>query len=388
MLVKKLTPNPNLFIDTGFASLNKQGEELCGDKVDIVHRDDSVIMILSDGLGSGVKANILATLTTKIAGTMLEKGANIEEVVETVGKTLPTCKVRELAYSTFTIVQVFHSGHVYLAEFDNPGVFFLRGGYVTPFNRTSRIIANKTVKEAHLEIGPNDYLVVVSDGVVHAGIGGVLNLGWQWSNIGRFLEKAVSKKPTAQQVAVELISICEELYMNEPGDDSTVAVIAVRSPRHATVVIGPPLNPRDDRKVARLLRESPGKKIVCGGTTSSIIAREWGEELTVDLNSLHPQIPPMGRIKGVDLVTEGIITITGVLEKLRRQHPITDNNGVDHLAKTLKDSDSVHFLVGRAINPAHQNPELPYNVTLKQQVIAELAELLTNQGKEVEITFF
>ena len=175
-------------------SLNKHGEELCGDNVVIARRPDSVIMVLSDGLGSGVKANILATLTTKIAATMLEMGASLEEVVETVGHSLPVCQVRDLAYSTFTILQIFSDGRVYLAEFDNPAVFYLHRGELTEIPKTERYIGDKKVKEARFQAEIGDFLVAISDGVVHAGIGGVLNLGWQWSNVARFLEKTVGRE--------------------------------------------------------------------------------------------------------------------------------------------------------------------------------------------------
>ncbi|NLJ86844.1 MAG: SpoIIE family protein phosphatase [Firmicutes bacterium] len=382
-------------IETGLVSLNKHGEELCGDNVVISQREDSVIAVLSDGLGSGVKANILATLTSKIAGTMLEMGANLDEVVETVGQTLPICKVRGLAYSTFTIMQAFRDGRVYMAEFDNPSVFYLHRGRVTSLPRTERDIAGKKVKECHFQAEVGDFLVAISDGVVHAGIGAVLNLGWQWPNVANFLEKAVVQERNAANVARRLGDICHRLYAGKPGDDATIVALHIRRPRHVTLAVGPPKNRHDDHKMAQLLEAAPGKKVVCGGTTSNIIAREWKTNLEVDLRSLSPTIPPLGRISGVDLVTEGIITISGTLEKLKSLHEgkgfgevLTGEDGASLLAAMLWGSDEIHFLVGGAINPAHQNPELPLGLGLKEQVIAELTHCLEKAGKTVSVTLF
>lgn len=382
-------------IETGLVSLNKHGEELCGDNVFISHRDDSVIMVLSDGLGSGVKANILSTLTSKIAGTMLEMGASLDEVVETVGQTLPVCKVRGLAYSTFTIIQIFRDGKVYMAEFDNPSVFYLHRGKIIPLHHRERYIGDNKVKETRFLAEAGDFLVAISDGVVHAGIGAVLNLGWQWPNVARFLEKAVVQERSAANVARRLGDVCQHLYAGKPGDDATIVTLYVRYPRHLTLAVGPPRRKQDDARLARLLAKAPGKKVVCGGTTSNIIAREWQTDLEVDLRYCSPTIPPLGRIEGVDLVTEGIITISSALERLKslRQgkkmgEVLTGEDGASMLAALLWESDEIDFLVGGAINPAHQNPELPLGLALKERVITELTHCLEQAGKTVTVTSF
>lgn len=382
-------------VETGSVSLSRYGEELCGDNVVVSRRCDSVIVVLSDGLGSGVKANILATLTSKIAGTMLKLGATVDEVVETVGESLPICKVRGIAYSTFTIMQVFYDGRVYMAEFDNPAVFYLHRGKITAIPQTERVIADKKVKEAHFQVEVGDFLVAISDGVVHAGIGAVLNLGWQWPNVARFLEKAVSHEENATSLAQRLADICRHLYSGKPGDDATIAAIHIRRPRHLTLAVGPPRSRQDDRRMARLLAAASGKKVVCGGMTSNIVSREWKVPLEVDLRFCSPTVPPLGRMPGVDLVTEGIITISGALEKLRAiyrgkgiDEVLTGEDGATLLARLLWESDEVHFLVGKAINPAHQNPELPPGLALKGQVISELTRCLEKAGKGVQVTSF
>lgn len=372
-------------VETSAVSLNKYGEELCGDQSLLITARDHVTAVLSDGLGSGVKANILATLTSKIAATMLENGAKLDEVIDTVGRTLPVCRIRKIAYSTFTIIQVFQDGSTYLAEFDNPAVFYLHDHKLWHIPRRERTVNGRTISEAHFQMREGDYLIAVSDGVVHAGVGAALNFGWRWPNIAGFLERQSLSQPNANELARRLLQTCSDLYAGKPGDDATVVTLKVRLPRFATVAVGPPVNPADDSRYTQVLMDGPGKKVVCGGTTASLVARELRRDLTVDLNSVSSDIPPMGHIPGLELVTEGVITVSRALAYVKEDR---DNwkgrfDGAARLAAILLDADEVVFLVGGAINPAHQNPDLPYNVTLKQQVIKELALYLQTLGKRV-----
>ena len=158
------------FVDTSYNSLIKHGEELCGDHVELVNVPDGKIMVLADGLGSGVKANILATMTSKIAATMLREGSSLEETIDTIVHSLPVCSERHLAYSTFTIIKAYHTGEVYAAEFDNPSIFLLRNGEDVPIEKTKKVINEKVIYESSFQLDKNSLLVVVSDGVIHAGV--------------------------------------------------------------------------------------------------------------------------------------------------------------------------------------------------------------------------
>ncbi|NPV54582.1 MAG: SpoIIE family protein phosphatase [Firmicutes bacterium] len=382
----------SIFVEVDYSNLPKAGEELCGDSVEVARTGNSVIVVMADGLGSGVKANILSTLTTKIAASMLKGGLELDEVVETLSHTLPVCQIRKLAYSTFSIVQVFNSGDAYLAEFDNPPAFFIRDGKVTGLATSARVIASRTVRECRFTVSNEDAIVLTSDGVVHAGVGGVLNLGWQWSNVAEYLEGLAGRHQDASSIARRLTRVCYHLYAGQPGDDATAVVLKVRYPRTLTVVVGPPRNREDDPRVARELMRETGKKAVCGGTTSLFIARELGRPLDVDIDSISPDLPPSGRIAGIDLVTEGIITLSrarNILEEAASSG-ITPrgNDGASALARMLLESDRVRFIVGRAINPAHQNPRLPVSLSLKMQVVSDITRMLERRGKHVETVYF
>lgn len=380
-------------------SVNKYGEELCGDKTEAVQSPEETIMVMADGLGSGVKANILSTLTTKIAVTMLCQGSSIEETVETIMATLPMCKVRKIAYSTFTIIRVDYKGNCYIAEYGNPPVMLLREGRVLKLNGSTREIAGKEVKEYRFKVQRNDILIAMSDGVVHAGVGGILNLGWQWQNIAEYIEK-VSKVETTMVSLVKLLSTATmNFYMDKPGDDATIAAIKIISPQCVTVFAGPPQNPEDDEKVVNQLIENPGKKIVCGGTAAQIVARVLEREIKTSTYFVDPTIPPTAKIDGIDLVTEGVLTLDRACKLLTRfvdtkvqykelRKLEQQKDGASRLARLLLDATDITFLLGRAINPAHQNPDFPKNLSIKLNIVKELVDILDKMGKHTEIVYY
>ena len=377
-----------LHVEVANLSIAKHGEELCGDRVEITRNGGGVTVVLSDGLGSGVKANILATLTTTIAASMLRGGAAIEDVVDTIGHTLPICKVRQVAYSTFTILQIDSDGNAYLVQFDNPDAFYVADGRVNSVSCVRRQVADKVVKEARFRVSAGDHLFLVSDGIIHAGIGGVLNLGWGWPNVADYIRRITQQEKRASMLARWMINVCDQFYGGKPGDDATCVAITVREPRYVTAAVGPPKDPEDDPKMVARLMGSPGTRVVCGGTTGKIVARETGAKLVVDLASMAPGVPPTATIRGTDLVTEGIITLSKAVRKLASPEEAYGRDGASRLARVLLDADHVEFLVGKAVNPAHQNPNLPISITLKEQVMQDIARILSELGKEVKIAYY
>lgn len=380
------------FMEFSAASLNKYGEELCGDKVEFLSEENGFIAVLSDGLGSGVKANILATLTAKIAMTMLKEGLPIEEVVDTIIHTLPICSVRKLAYSTFTIIQVSSEGIVYIVEFDNPSVFFMRDGKITSIEKTVQEINERRIFESHFVLQEKDVLVFVSDGVIHAGAGKVLNLGWSWPEVAHYLESLEITKMSAVKITKALLGVCEDLYLQHPGDDTTVATIKAIKPKVATLFSGPSSDKNQDRYVVETLMRTQGKKIVCGGTAANIVSRALNVEVTTSFQIIDPRIPPIGHIKGIDLVTEGVLTLQGAVEKLERVRDNTeidflyDEDGASMLARMLfEECTHIHMIVGRAINPAHQNPDFPQALSIKLNILYKLEKILTQLGKIVQM---
>lgn len=387
-----------LYYETSFGSINKAGEELCGDKVELLKHGQDIILVLADGLGSGVKANILSSLTSKIVATMLAAGAEISDVIETMASTLPVCSERQVAYSTFTFIHITQDGQAHIVEYDNPELIVLRGGKKLDLPRREFTIAGKRIKEARLTLKPDDRCVLFSDGVVHAGVGKLLNLGWQHENVVKYLEDAYKKDATAYSLGGLLLSACNNLYMDAPGDDTTVAVIRARLPNTACVMVGPPVNRQDDERLVHSLISAQGTKIVCGGTTSQIVSRVLGRQLKTVLNYISPEVPPVGFIEGIDLVTEGVVTLGKTLEIIKRyesnsvgrENALNDKkDAASTLAQTLINKcTGARFLVGRALNPAHQNPKMPIDLSIKLGLVNEIAQCLRRLDKEVDIEYY
>ncbi len=377
-----------MYLEIGSFQLRKWREELCGDSVQISRAGDTLVMVLSDGLGSGVKANILSTLTSKIIVTMLFGGASLADVVETVSQTLPVCRERHLAYSTFTVARVDSGGRAQLAEFDNPPVIFVRNGKRQDYQFQEYQLAGKRIRESQLILAEGDYLIMLSDGIVHAGAGGILNFGWQWQEVANYAERLCAAGNQAQDVASWIGMASEQLYEGKPGDDATVLVLQGRKSRSVTIAVGPPLRSEDDPRLAKTLAAASGKKVICGGTTSQIIAREWGERLEVDLKAQADNLPPTGKLNGADLITEGVITLAQAKQLLANGENTDNLDGASRLVEILKKSDEITFLVGRAINPAHQNPNFPLNLGLKSQLVRELAQQLEKMDKAVTVHYF
>ena len=296
-------------VDVAYKSLNKFSEVLCGDKVEMLQTEDSNILILADGMGSGVKANILATLTSKILGTMFLNGATLEECVETIVQTLPICQVRQVAYATFSILQVFHSGDAYLVEFDNPSCIFIRNGKLIPIPENIREVEGKKINEYRFKVQKGDALILMSDGTVHAGVGQLLNFGWLWEDIAAYAVKQYGLTVSAVRLASAICQACDELYQYRPGDDTTVACMRIINAKPVHLMTGPARDPaQDEAMVADFMSgDESTRYVVCGGTSATIVSRVLNRPLDVSMDYVDPDIPPIAYMKGMDLVTEGVL---------------------------------------------------------------------------------
>lgn len=389
----------SLCTDAGYMSRNKHGEQLCGDHVEIIEKEDgTLILVLADGLGSGVRACILSTLTSRIISTMMAESMSLEECVETIAATLPVDPARDVAYSTFTIIRIAPGGgEAEIIQYDNPGVIMLRDGKLFEFDKTMSTIGGKKIFRSKIKTAEDDVFVAMSDGVEHAGIGGRYNFGWKRTDIAEWLEGLYNVGFTAKTISTILVDECVKLYGNEPGDDTTAATIRIRRREPMNFMMGPPANPDDLGKMHALFFSKEGGRIICGGTTSQLAAKYLGKEVVPVLDYSDPDIPPIATVEGVDLVTEGVVTVSRVLEYARDhldENKLyskwnTGRDGASRIARKLfEEATDINFFVGRAVNPAHQNPNLPINFNIKMQLIDELADCLKKMGKRIKVSYF
>lgn len=386
-------------VDIAWKSLNKHNEELCGDKVEVLHTEDSDIVILADGMGSGVKANILATLTSKILGTMFLNGAEIESCVETIARTLPICQVRKVAYATFSILQISHDGSAYLVEFDNPSCVFVRDRQIVDYPYEERFIEDKKIREHRFQVQINDCFVLMSDGVIYAGVGELLNFGWTWKDMAQYTLKCTKETLSASRLAAMLSQACYDLYGEKPGDDTTVAVVRVIERRVVNIFTGPPTDKEDDEQLVSDFMKCEGKKVVCGGTSANIAARVLKKEIVTSVNYADPSVPPTASIEGLDLVTEGVLTLgkaLGILRKYEQDefdeeffNELDADNGASKLAKLLiEECTDLNLFVGKALNPAHQNSNLPFDLSVRMNLVEQLKDCAQKLGKTVKVKYY
>jgi len=385
----------DLFTDVGFQSVNKSGEEICGDRVEISERSGTVSVVLADGLGSGVRANILSTLTSKIFSTMMAENMPVEECVATMNATLPFAR-ESAAYSTFTVMRVDQSERAEIIRFDNPRVIWLRNGNRMDYSESLSCVGAKNVYTANLGLACGDALIAVSDGALYASEGRALDYDWDLDGLAGFVEAFYHPDYTAREICSILLGKLVELYGGQPGDDASVCVCRIKKRVHVNLVFGPPRESADDTLMMDLFFSKRGKHIVCGGTTAKIAGRYLSRPVVPLFDATDSDIPPASVIEGVDLVTEGVLTLSRVLENVEAY--ITDRGSPAWQGKRdaasqistvlLEQATDIDLFVGRAENEAYDKPGMPVSLNAKVRLSERLAACLEKAGKRIKVSYF
>lgn len=396
----------NCFVEVAYYQICKSGQKSPGDC--FLSRknpsDGRILSVLSDGLGSGIKANVLATLTATMAIKCVAGNISVPQTAEIITRSLPVCSRRHISYSTFTIVDIAKKNQVKVIEYDNPRFLFLRGDRIVEDLKSQEIefqhLANENapgiktrVNYYECEAQPGDRIIFYSDGLTQSGMGSrEFPLGWGNKKIWQFAQELVERVPnlSARDLARTLVRRAHLNDQESAKDDITCGVIYFRQPRRLLLVSGPPYLKESDTVMADFVRNFDGKKIISGGTTANILSRELKEKIEVQWYTADPKIPPASTMKGVELVTEGVITLSRVYDLLDKGTSFDNlpRNAAGLMLEQFINADYIEFLVGTKINEIHQDPSLPVELELRRNLIRRIADCLrTKYLKEVEIHY-
>jgi len=375
-------------IDINCAQLNHYGERICGDVYlnEKVAGEDRIIAVLSDGMGHGVKANVLATLTSTMALNFAKEHKDPETIADIIMNTLPVCSERKMSYSTFTIIDIEKDGMVQILEYDNPRTLVLRDNkpYLPPWQCIVMESEQNKGKEIHTcSFLPQkgDRVISWSDGVIQSGLGTAkLPFGWGLENATEYILQLLENNPDIS--ASKLSSKVVNKGLNNDGyylkDDTSCLSLFFREPRKLLICTGPPYEKEKDEELIRAFKDFKGKKVISGATTGDIISRGLDTEIVDSFKFLDPDLPPVSFMDGADLITEGILTMSKVNKILNKYTPATKlgKGPADEMVKLLLESDEIEFIIGTRINIAHQDPTLPIDLEIRRTVVKRVARIL------------
>jgi len=384
----------NYFIEVGNISIQKNGQQVCGDVFMSrkLQEEGRSVAVLSDGLGSGIKANVLATMTASMAMNFTVENQPIERSAQSIRNTLPVDNDRKINYATFTILDIEYDGETTILEYGNPQFLVFR---------TINSLELKDIKESsdselkisHFKAQKEDRIILFSDGVSQSGMGRAdMPFGWDWDDLKDFISHQLKNDP---QISAQRLSdiIVNRAFLNDSlkaKDDITCSVIYFRDPRNMIICTGPPYKMDRDKSMVKILDDFNGAKIICGGTTAQIVSRELDREIEVDIFSGDGDLPPVSEIEGFDLVTEGILTLGRVSDWLenRSTDSINYKSPAGKIIQLFFKNDIISFLVGTKINEAHQDPALPVELEIRRNVVKKIAKILDEKYlKEVHIQY-
>jgi hypothetical protein len=387
------------FIEVDSCQRAKHGQLISGDVFlsQKVKHEDRVVSVLSDGLGSGVKASVLASMTATMALKFTASAMDLRRSAEIIMDTLPICSVRKISYSTFTVVDMTSTGETRIIEHGNPPFLLVRPNGVLNVEKTEvrpQRWQDRVISFSAFDVQREDRIIFFSDGITQAGMGEYRTpLGWGLENVDNFVREKIDRYPhiSARELSRLLVAEAEQVDGLSAKDDITCGVVYFRSPRQLLVMTGAPFNRAHDVDLAKMAEKTSGRKVICGGTTANIISRLLDRPIQIDMRQqLNPKVPPSARMEGFDLVTEGTLTLGEVARLLEEGFAPEDmkSNAAVKLASMLLDSDIVKFAVGTRINEAHQDPNIPVELDLRRNIVKRIAVLLeSNYMKRVLIRY-
>jgi sulfur transfer complex TusBCD TusB component (DsrH family) len=389
-------------IEIDFPQKQPSGQMVCGDVFisKLIKEDGRTILVLSDGVGHGVKANVLATMTATMALNYTALYKRPEAAARIIMQALPRDSEGVKTYATFTIIELENDGMVRIVNYDNPKSVIVRNG--VPFTPTKEYLLDikgienigKVLRCREFRAQKEDRIVFMSDGITQSGMENErMKMGWGQENVETFVVQQLARTSdiSARRLTKKVLNKAIQNDGFQLRDDASCGVIYFRDPREMLLVTGPPFFKVKDCDFAQRIQDYKGIKIVCGGTTAEIIARELEKEIETEISLSDPYALPKYKMDGFHLVTEGILTI-GKVEELLENYDSEQKSGnspAEEIVKQLMLHDRIIVLVGTRINWAHHDPDQPIEMEIRKFVVKRIVKLLEERYfKEVVVNFY
>ncbi len=343
-----------LHVEVDAASSAKKNAAACGDVWTVERTPEATTILLSDGLGSGVKASVAAQMAVSRMIELLHRGFSVRQAFSRVVHTMHEARGTDLPYAVLSVIRLLNTGEATILVYEMPTPLYVSRNTVLPVQMRTITLETELVGEASLFLEPGEGILLMSDGITQAGLGKRLKLGWTTEGVRRFLDDCRSDGLPMDDLA-RLVHDQARIYWEGPyGDDCTTVCARVRSGIVLNIFTGPPCVKNLDGEIAGRFMQMPGRHIVCGATTAQIVARRLGRPLEMEQNQQSLIAPPAYRIEGVDLVTEGAVTLNQVFNILDADpSEYEPDTGVTQLCQALREADRINILVGRAANDGH-----------------------------------
>jgi hypothetical protein len=376
---------PRFFVEGFHFQLPKRGHKHSGDIIKICRHAGGTFAVLADGMGSGVAANVGASVVCEYLARLVEGGTPGVAAMEAGLRTLRRARLTGNPWAALSVASIGANGQAELFSYESPPALLLAASGPEELAFSPEYWEAEIVHRANAQLRSGEAILLVSDGVTHAGMERGLPRGWGIEGVMKFVRTETSDRTgQVSRVPSALVHQAYALNHRQANDDMTALVLVLRKPRVLNILSGPPARPSDDARVAKAFMDAEGRKAVCGGTTTRILAKFLGVSPTV-----HPGefgCPSHYDVPGLDLASEGAITLNR-LNNIFLQPELADRagHGPSRLLQLLSDADEIHFWVGQAANPRQHDVLKPAGLLDRNEVILALADKLRQAGKFVTI---
>ncbi|MDR1037536.1 MAG: serine/threonine-protein phosphatase [Deltaproteobacteria bacterium] len=363
----------------------KEGHLVCGDTFEIARATSGTVCVICDGVGSGVYANISAVTCASRLMELWRSGVSVRAASEMVASSMHRARTEDIPFSAFVAAAVLPDGQFLCYTYEAPDPVLIHGGSSAVLAPRFYTAGFEVIGESRGVMGEGDALVMFSDGVSQAGMGLGYDFGIGSETVSAFINQSLAAREPLSAIPERVVEMCRSVSQDRHADDTTLAMLECRTARELTLLTGPPSKPGMDRGYVEDFMSMPGMKIACGSTTADILARELDCRVEMNVPGGSFGEPPEYFIEGVDLVTEGAVTLNQAYNILGvPEESLTGNSAVERLCLMLRKADVVHLMIGNAMNLAHEDLLFrQIGVRIRRTTIGLMAETLRGMGKLV-----